>query len=451
MPAPPPSPQLDPAGTPSNRPLPRGIGVAALTASAINTIVGSGIFGLPGLAAAMLGPAAVLAYLLCAVLVGLVGLCLAEVGSRVANAGGLYAYATAAFGPVMGGVAGTLVWTSNSVVAGAAVAALLVDTLTLAAPPLAGGLPRIAFLCAIYGVLAIVNITGARAGARLSTTLSVVKLAPLLLLIAAGIPAVQAANLQWPAMPQPVAIGRTAVLLFFAFMGVEGGLNASGEVKAPARTVPRAIGVALSFVAVLYVALQITVQGVLGDALPNNAAPLAAAAGVVFGPSGRAFLIAATALSIAGYLAADILCSPRTLFAMAERRQLPRILARVDPRFDSPAVAICVYAVSCAALACTGSFQQLVIAATSGTLMLYLICCVAVLPLRARDVATHGTPFVAPGGTLVPLAASAIIVWLLSTLTWVELASALAVAIAAAVVYAVREMFAERAALTAEI
>jgi amino acid transporter len=123
----------------------------------------------------------------------------------------------------------------------------------------------------------------------------------------------------------------------------------------------------------------------------------------------------------------------------------------VDPRFDSPAVAICVYAVSCAALACTGSFQQLVIAATSGTLMLYLICCVAVLPLRARDVATHGTPFVAPGGTLVPLAASAIIVWLLSTLTWVELASALAVAIAAAVVYAVREMFAERAALTAEI
>ena len=185
--------------------------------------------------------------------------------------------------------------------------------------------------------------------------------------------------------------------------------------------------------------------------LPNNAAPLAAAAGAVFGPSGRAFLIAATALSIVGYLAADILCSPRTLFAMAQRRQLPRTLARVDPRFDSPAVAICVYAASCATLACTGSFQQLVIAATSGTLMLYLICCVAVLPLRARDVATHGTPFVAPGGTLVPLAGSAIIVWLLSTLMWMELASALAVAIAAAVVYAVREMFAERAALIAEI
>ena len=436
----------------SHRPhLERVVGTGALAGAAFNCILGAGIFGLPGVVAAILGPAAVLAYLLCVVLIGLVGLCFAEIGSRVGDAGGVYAYATAAFGPVIGGVTGTLMWAANSVVPSAAVANLLMDTLAGPVPALAGGAPRLAALFAVYVVLCVVNIRGVRSGARVSLALAIVKIAPLIVLIIAGMFVVSRTNLQWTAVPAIPVIGQASVLLFFAFMGVEGGLNASGEVMAPARTVPRAIGVALSFVTVLYVALQITVQGVLGDALPNNAAPLAAAAGVVFGPSGRAFLIAATALSIAGYLAADILCSPRTLFAMAERRQLPRILARVDPRFDSPAVAICVYAVSCAALACTGSFQQLVIAATSGTLMLYLICCVAVLPLRARDVATHGPPFVAPGGTLVPLAASAIIVWLLSTLTWVELASALAVAIAAAVVYAVREMFAERAALTAEI
>ena len=450
MSAPPPLPPADPAGAPSSS-LPRVIGVGALAGSAINTIVGSGIFGLPGLAAAILGPAAVLAYVLCAVLIGLVGLCLAEVGSRVANAGGLYAYATAAFGPVTGGVAGTLLWTSNSVVGNAAVSVLLVDTLTLSIPALAGGFPRIAFLLALYALLVAVNITGARAGARLSTVLVVVKLAPLFLLVAAGIPTIQAANLRWPAMPEPVDIGRAAALLFFAFMGVEGGLNASGEVVAPARTVPRAICLALTFAALLYVALQLTTQGVLGESLPNNPAPLAATAAVVFGPWGRAFLIAATALSVTGYLAADILCAPRNVFAMAERGQLPRALARVDPRFDSPAIAIGVYAALCATLACTGSFRQLVIAATSGTLMLYLICCVAVLPLRARGVATHGTPFVAPGGTLVPLAASAIIVWMLSTLTWLELASALGLVTVAAVVYAVREAVAPRATVAAEI
>ena len=85
----------------------RVIGVGALAFSSFNNIVGSGIFGLPALVAALLGPAAILSYLVCAVLIGLVGLCFAEVGSRVASAGGLYAYARVPFGPVVGGVAGS--------------------------------------------------------------------------------------------------------------------------------------------------------------------------------------------------------------------------------------------------------------------------------------------------------------------------------------------------------
>ena len=72
------------------------IGVGGLTASAFNCIVGAGIFGLPGIAAAMLGQAAISGYLVCAVLVALVGLCLAEAGSRVITPGGLYAYAATA-------------------------------------------------------------------------------------------------------------------------------------------------------------------------------------------------------------------------------------------------------------------------------------------------------------------------------------------------------------------
>jgi len=94
----------------------RVIGVGGLTLLAINQIVGSGIFGLPGLAAELLGPAAILAYLIVGVLMLLVGLCFAEVGSRVAGAGGLYAYAHAAFGPVVGGIAGTLIWAASSAV-----------------------------------------------------------------------------------------------------------------------------------------------------------------------------------------------------------------------------------------------------------------------------------------------------------------------------------------------
>ena len=101
--------------------LQRVVGVSGVAFSSFNGIVGSGIFGLPALVAALLGPAAILAYLICVVLVGLMGLCLAEVGSRVHSAGGLYGYASAAFGPVVGGIAGTLIWTAGSVVSSAAV------------------------------------------------------------------------------------------------------------------------------------------------------------------------------------------------------------------------------------------------------------------------------------------------------------------------------------------
>jgi amino acid transporter len=138
--------------------LERVIGVGGLAASAVNCIVGSGIFGLPGLAAAILGPAALLAYLLCALLVGLIGLCLAEVGSRVSHPGGLYAYVSEALGPVAGGVAGTLLWAANSVVSSAAVATLLMDTGAVMIPALGGGVWRGIGLVALYGVLAAGNI-----------------------------------------------------------------------------------------------------------------------------------------------------------------------------------------------------------------------------------------------------------------------------------------------------
>jgi len=403
--------------------LDRVIGVGGLAFSAINCIVGSGIFGLPGIAAAMLGPAALLAYALCVVLIGLVGLCFAETGSRVAS-GGLYAYATESFGPIVGGIAGTLLWAANSVAPSAAVANLLVDTLATTAPAFSGGTARVVVLATVYTLLAVVNIRGARFGARLSIVLAIIKIGPLVLLVAVGAFAVHGPNLHWVGAPTAASIGQTAVLLFFAFMGTEGALTASGEIEKPASTVPRAILLALTLVAALYVGLQVVAHGVLGPALPNATAPLVATATAIFGPWGTRLLLATTVLSISGFLSADMLCSSRTLFALAERHQLPRALAAVQTRFKTPAIAVGAYGAMCALVALSGSFRQLLTVSTSGTLLLYLICCLGLLRLRAWNVATSGTPFRAPGRAFVPLAASAIIVWMLSTLAWTQLLAA---------------------------
>jgi amino acid transporter len=419
--------------------LERVIGVAGLGCNAVNCIVGSGIFGLPAIAAAMLGPAAFLAYLLCAVLIGLVGLCFAEAGSRVASGGGLYGYATESFGPVVGGIAGTLLWVANSVAASAAVANLLLDTLVLKLPAAGGGATRFALLTVLYIWLAVVNVRGTRAGARLSGVLAAVKIAPLVVLVVAGAFVLHASNLQTFQMPALSRIGQTAVLVFFAFMGVEGALNISGEVANPSRTVPRAIFLALTLTAALYIGLQTVAQGVLGDGLPGASAPLVAIATAILGPWGTGLLFATTILSTAGFLAADMMGSPRIFAALADRNQLPRVLAAVHPRFKTPAVAIGVYALVCATVAWSGSFRQLIVASSSGTLMLYLICCLGLLRLRARHVANFGPPFRVPGGAFVPLAASAIILWLLATLSWAELGAAMSLVAVSGVSYALLE------------
>jgi basic amino acid/polyamine antiporter, APA family len=244
------------------------------------------------------------------------------------------------------------------------------------------------------------------------------------LLAAVGSFAVHASNLWWAGMPKAATIGQAAVILFFAFMGTEGALNTSGEVANPARTVPRAILLSLTLVAGLYIALQLVAQGVLGAELPGTAAPLVMTATAVFGPWGTRLLLVTTALSAAGFLSADMLGSPRNLHALAQHGQLPHFLAAVQPQLKTPVVAIGTYAAACSLLAWSGSFRQLVIVGTSGTLVLYLICCLGVFRLRAREVAAFGSHFRAPGGAFVPLAASAIIVWMLSTLAWTELAAA---------------------------
>jgi amino acid transporter len=388
----------------------------------VNLAVGAGIFGLPALAARELGVGAVFAYLVCIVLVGLVGLCLAEVGSRVSDAGGVYGYATASFGPLAGTVTGHLLWFANGAVGNAAVAALLADSLGMLVPWFAAPLPRAAVLLGYYAVLVAINVRGTRQGAWFSQLTTVIKLVPLVGLVVLGLPHVRGANLHLGEAPSPGALGRTAVLLFFAFMGWESGLGTSGEVTAPARTVPRAIGIALTLIAALYLGLQIVAQGVLGPALATAGhAPLGATALAAFGSRGGTIILVAALLATAGAIAADALATPRVMHALGRDGALPQSLGRVDGKHATPAVAIAVYAAVCAVLALSGTFRVLATLSASGTLCIYVICCTGLLRLRARRVREEREPFVVPGGPVVPILATLTVLAVLSGLERREL------------------------------
>src|SRR5215207_7896044 len=121
----------------AERSLVRALGPLALAASIVNVTVGGGIFRLPAAVAQSLGPAAPLAYLVCAAAMGLIVLCIAEAGSRVSLTGGPYAYVEVAFGPFVGFLAGVLLWVVGTF-AMAAVSTLFADAVGALVPALAG-------------------------------------------------------------------------------------------------------------------------------------------------------------------------------------------------------------------------------------------------------------------------------------------------------------------------
>ena len=188
-------------------------------------------------------------------------------------------------------------------------------------------------------------------------------------------------------------------------------------------------------VALLYVGLQTVSQGVLGAALANAQTPLVDTASVVLGPWGAKLFVLLTLVSVGGYLVADMLSSPRIAYALGQSGQLPRVLGAVHPRFKTPAISIAFYATAVIAVAASGSFRQIAVLGVAGTLILYLICCLGVLRLRAKNVGAAGSPFVAPGGPIVPIAAAAMILWLLSTLAMREMIAISSFMTIAALIY----------------
>jgi amino acid transporter len=263
-------------------------------------------------------------------------------------------------------------------------------------------------------------------------------LLPLLLIAVGGAFFVSAGNLAIEVMPPVGDIARASLFLIFAFAGVESALVPSGEVRDTARTVPRAIGLAMAVITVLYIGLQVAAQGILGDGLSQaTAAPLADAAGLSMGAWARAVLLAGASISTFGYLGGMTLSMPRALFALARDGFLPRGLAAVHPEYRTPHAAIIAQSLLTLVLAASGTFEQLAILANISALALYFGCALASWRLRQMNVRTSGPAFEAPGAAVVPWIACAVIAWLLTGVSSVEWLGFVLCIVVASMVYAV--------------
>jgi basic amino acid/polyamine antiporter, APA family len=400
--------------------LKRVIGPWGLGASAVNIAVGAGIFVVPAFVAAILGPTAIVAYFVCGIAVVLVLTCYVEIGSFVHRSGGGVAYVEEAFGPLMGFLAWVMYSVGYEVIACAALAVALLSSLAFWLPALGHGAPRVLILFVMFGGLAAVNIAGVRQGLQVAVAATIAKLVPLLLAIVAGIFLVHWHELRWMGWPPAAKLGEASLILFFAFQGIEEALAPSAEIRDPARTVPKAMFGATGTVILLYVALQLVSQGVLGGELAHQTtAPLAAVAGRLVGVAGSTLVMIGIAVSIFGSLAGGMLSTPRAFFLAAEDGMLPAALARVHPRFRTPHIAILTVAALMFLLAATGGFKHLAVLSSASILCVYLAICLGALKLRYTRKREPGA-FRAPGGPLIGILGSAVVIWLLWHSTKVE-------------------------------
>jgi len=408
----------------------RAIGRWSLTALVINSVIGSGIFGLPAIVAAHLGRESPFAYLLAAAGVGIIMGCFAEVASQFRQAGGPYLYTRVAFGRLLALEVAWVYWLSRLTAAAAAIN-LFATYLGYFWPEAQRPLERALLAAAILVVITGVNIVGVRIGAQLSTTFTIAKIAPLLMFAAAGLfyslahPAVLPAN---PHVATAADWFDAAIVLIFAYGGFEGALIPMSEARDPRRDVPFAMLISFLSVTLIYVLVQIVVVRVLPDPGQTDR-PLALAAQVILGPIGAAFIAVSALLALFGYLSAQMVHVPRMTYALAEQGDLPPIFAAVHHRFRTPHISILVFAASLWVLATLGNFRWNVALSSLSRLITYGLVCGALLALRRKD--RRAPAYRLPFGPVFAVIGIALMIVLFTRTTAQELAWILATTLVA--------------------
>jgi amino acid transporter len=305
----------------------------------------------------------------------LIALCFAELSSMYDRSGGPYVYARDAFGKQVGFAVGWL-GMATGVLGLAAVSVGFAGALGRFVP--AAAAVRVPVAVALIAGLGLINWLGVKAGGRTSTVLSIVKIAPLVLVAVAGLRFAPRA----PLALVPGDALKAAFLSIFMMSGFEYAAVPAGEVRDARRSVPLAVVGSISGAALLYALLQLAALGALPD-LSSREQPLPDVAALALGSWGGSLLGVTALLSMLGFCAGVALVAPRYFMALAEDGYLPPVLASVSTR-GTPALAIGASTTFAAALAVVLGYASLVDVSNVVILSGYALTCLAALVLRVR-------------------------------------------------------------------
>jgi APA family basic amino acid/polyamine antiporter len=406
-----------------------------LVGLAINDVIGSGVYLLPAAAAALLGNASILAVVLAGLAVALLVLCFAEAASYFDEPGAGYIYTREAFGSFVGFEVGWMTWLAR-----VASIASLSNGFALATaflwPPAASGFPRVALIVGLIAVLTWINVVGVKQGARTAVVLTIAKTAPLVVFIAIGIFFVDWSVVTEMQTPPAGVLGEASLLLLFAYAGFENTPAAAGEYKNPQRDVPFALLTMIAIVMLVYTGAQLVALGTLPN-VAQSQSPVAEAAGTFLGSAGALLMTLGAMISIGGNVGNTILVGPRYLYALAADGYGPRALARVHPKYRTPAASIITLAAVALALALTGSFVQLALLSIIARLTTYIGTAAAV-PILRRKFGNRPNAVRLPGGPTIPVLALILSLAFLASAEWRNLVAGLIALVIGAIIYKFR-------------
>jgi amino acid transporter len=403
-------------GPPERPGLIRAIGRWDLTALVVNGVIGSSIFGMPSVLAGLTGAWSPVTALLGGLGILTILLCHAEVASRFSEAGGTYLYGREAFGRAVGFQAGWLSFWIRVTSMGANLN-VFVDYLAQLAPAAGAAAGRAAVMCAVTALVTALNVVGVRQGSRTVDVFTVAKLLPLALLVALGAGRIRSEVLATQAVAAPDWT-QAVLLLVFAYGGFEAALIPAGEAKDPRRDSAFALLVALGVIATVYALVQLTVVGLV-PRVAEVRAPVAAAFGILMGSAGTAFASLAAMISTYGWAVGATLATPRILYSMAERAELPAPLARVHPRFRTPDLSIYAFAACGLAFGLAGGFAANATISAIVRLVTYAMVCGSLLVFRRRPH-MPAPGFRLPAGTAVALTGIGFCLYLLGKRTFTQ-------------------------------
>ncbi|MEU7892486.1 amino acid permease [Nonomuraea sp. NPDC049152] len=416
--------------------LKRRLSATDLTVFGIGVIVGTGIFVLTGrVARETAGPAVALSFVVAAIVCGLAALCYAEFASTIPVAGSAYTFSFATLGEFPAWIIGWDLMLEMAL-AGAVVAVgwsgyfnSLMNTIGVNLPSvevfnLSVNYPAMV----IVAILTVVLTLGIKLSSRVNLTIVVVKVAVIILVIVAGLFFIDAANFT-PFIPAPkptpavqglaapliqvlfgitpvaygvIGIFSAAAIVFFAFIGFDIVATAAEETINPQRDLPRGIIGSLAICTFLYVAVSLVVVGMQPYQQLSEDAPLADAFRAVGQPWIASLISIGAIAGLTTVVMILMLGQTRVLFAMCRDGLLPRGLAKVHPRFGTPALITVIVGIVTMLLSGFISLGALAELVNIGTLFAFVVVSIGVIILRRTHPELHRA-FRAPLVPLLPI------------------------------------------------